>query len=151
MDTELVRFRVDASIKKKAEAICEKLGYDLPDVLVGFLNRFVREGALPFDVGISPVEGRGSVPFGAYRDCLWRDYRRLEAEVVLALLSRFVADRATQIGTEQRRSRPDKATIQTWQKELEDARALARVLDPNDADAVAEALGKYGPLVRAMK
>src|SRR5262245_49398447 len=101
MDTELIRFRVDASIKKKAEAICEKLGFDLPDVLLAFLNRLVREGALPFDVGTPPAKGTSSVPFEEYRDRLWQDYRRLDAEVVLALLSRFMADRAARIGAEQ--------------------------------------------------
>jgi addiction module RelB/DinJ family antitoxin len=146
----LVRFRVDASVKDKVTEVCEKLGFDLADVLRAFMARVAEDGTLAFDMGAPSTTRTQRAPFAEYSERLWRDYRHVDAEVALALLSRFIADRATGIDAEASERRPDAERLAQLRQELAEARSLAQTLDPKDADAVAAVLATYGPRVASL-
>lgn len=151
MEGELIRFRVDAAIRGQAAAVCEKLGFDLPDVLRAFVSRIAEQGTLPFDMGIAPGPPAQRAPFAEYSERLWRDYQWVDAQVALALLARFIADRAARLDAEQSQRQPDAAQLQQLNEEIAQARGLAQRLDPDDAEAVAAVLSTYGPRVAALE
>lgn len=151
VEGELVRFRVDAAVKDKVTEVCEKLGFDLSDVLRAFMARIAEDGTLPFDMGVAAVARTQRAPFAEYSERLWREYKHVDAEVALALLSRFIADRSERIDAEASERRPNAEVLAQLRQELAEARSLAQSLDPQDADAVAAVLATYGQLVASLK
>lgn len=151
MQGELIRFRVDASIRDKASAVCEKLGFDLSDVLRAFVGRIAEQGTLPFDMAAPSGPRPQRAPFAEYTERLWQDYQYVDAEVALALLARFIADRAARLDAEESGGSPDAALLGELRGELAQARNLAQSLDPKDAVAVAAVLATYGPLVASFE
>ena len=151
MEGELVRFRVDGAIKDKAAEVCDKLGFDLAEVLRAFVTRVAETGTLPFDMGRPPALRRQTPPFTEYRERLWSEFRYVDGEVVLALLWRFVAGRAAQLDNEARQPQPDPALLAGRRQEIAEALGVMQTLDPKDADAVAAVIATYGPWVRALK
>ena len=151
MEGELIRFRVDASIRDKASAVCEKLGFDLSDVLRAFVARIAEEGTLPFEVGAPSGPRPQRAPFSEYTERLWRDYQHVDAEVALALLARFIADRAARLDAEESEPRQKAAVMGELRAELAQARKLAQSLDPKDAEAVAAVLATYGPRIASFE
>lgn len=49
--TATVQVRVDADIKKAADALFTELGFDTPTAIRMFLSKAVQLNGLPFDVG----------------------------------------------------------------------------------------------------
>lgn len=151
MEGELIRFRVDAAIRDQAAAVCEKLGFDLADVLRAFVARIAEQGTVPFDMGVAPQARGPRAPFADYTERLWREYRYVDAEVALALLARFMANHAAALDAEQRQPQPNAARLRELSEEIARARALAQGLDPDDAEAVAAVLARYGPRVASFE
>lgn len=151
MEGELIRFRVDGAIKDKAAEVCDKLGFDLADVLRAFVTRLAQEGTLPFDLGRPAAPRPHTPPFTAYSERLWSEFKSVDGEVALALLWHFVAERAARIDREESQPRPDPDLLARLRQELADARGLAQTLDPKDAEAVASVLARYGPLITSLK
>ena len=151
MDTELIRFRIDPEIRDKAEAVCAALGHELKDVLRAAVVRIARDGALPFDLGAGPAApAAGTVPFYNYDERLWASMKpQIDAEVALALLSRFIADCSTRLDEAADASAPDAELLERLTQQRDEARKRRRELNVVDAAAVQAVLDTYGPLVRA--
>jgi DNA-damage-inducible protein J len=147
---ELIRFRVDAAVKDKVAEVCEKLGFDLADVLRAFMARVAQEGMLPFELG-APAETRAErAPFTEYSERLWRDYRSVDAEVAVVLLTRFIADCGAQLAAEDTAARRN-PELTGLRQELGVALDALERLDPADGEAVAAVLARYGPRVAGLK
>jgi antitoxin component of RelBE/YafQ-DinJ toxin-antitoxin module len=147
MDTELIRFRIDPEIRDKAEEVCSALGHELNDVLRAAVLRIARDGALPFDLGAGPAApAPDAVPFYHYDERLWASMKtQIDAEVALALLSRFIADCSMRLDEAADVSQPDAERLT---RQRDEARQRRRELDVTDATAVKAVLDTYGPLVR---
>lgn len=52
--TATINMRVNAGVKKDAEAVFSYLGLTLTDAINMFLHKSIMEGGLPFEVKISP-------------------------------------------------------------------------------------------------
>ena len=65
-ETTWVRFRIDETLKARAEAVCDGRGLDLHDVLRTLVRRIAVENAIPFDLD-APAGSGGAVrrPSGA--------------------------------------------------------------------------------------
>lgn len=149
MDNELIRFRIDAEIRDKAEEVCTALGHELHDVLRAAVIRIARDGALPFDLGAAatPV---GAVPFYNYDERLWRTMKpQIDAEVALAILSRFIADCSTRLDEATDSGNASAELVDRLTRERDEARKRRRELDVADTVAVKAVLDTYGPLVRS--
>ncbi len=150
MDTELIRFRIDAEIRDKAEEVCSALGYELHDVLRAAVIRIARDGALPFDLAAPPSTPVGAIPFYNYDERLWGSMKpRIDAEVALAILSRFIADCSTRLDEATDNKAQDPGLVERLTREREEARKRRRELDVADAVEVRVVLDTYGPLVRS--
>lgn len=149
MDTELVRFRVDGELRQRAAKVCARQGLELHDVLRAFVTRIARDDTLPADLTVAESHGAGPTPFGDYDAQRWTGIKpRVDAEVALALLARYIADCSTRID-EAANGAPDRETITRLTKDRDDARRLRRNLDVSDPAAIREVIDKYGPLLRA--
>jgi hypothetical protein len=150
MDTELIRFRIDPEIRDKAEEVCAAWGHELSDVLRAAVMRIARDGALPFDLGAGPAApAPGAAPFYDYDERLWASVKpQIDAEVALALLSRFIADCSMRLDEAADGSAPDAERLARLTRQRDDARQRRRELDVVDAAAVQAVLDTYGPLVR---
>lgn len=144
MEGELIRLRVEASVKARALEVCEKLGFDLAEVLRAFLTRLAEEGRLPFDLDL-PSQDAPRAPFSAYAERLWRAFKPVDAEVALALLAETMAGCAQAIDAERSAAQPDAGRIGALEAQLATARETANSLDPDDADAVAAVLARLAP------
>ena len=151
MDTELIRFRIDPEIRDKAEAVCSALGHELHDVLRAAVVRIARDGALPFDLGAGPAApAAGAIPFYHYDERLWGSMKpQIDAEVALALLSRFIADCSTRLDQAAEDGEADTERVERLTRQRDEARQRRRELDVADATAVKAVLDTYGPRVRA--
>ena len=151
MDTELIRFRIDPEIRDKAEAVCAGLGHELNDVLRAAVIRIARDGALPFDLGAGPAApAPDAVPFYHYDERLWASMKpQIDAEVALALLSRFIADCSTRLDQAAEDGAADAGLLERLRRQRDEARQRRRALDVADATAVKAVLDTYGPRVRA--
>lgn len=149
MDTELIRFRIDAEVREKAVQVCAQLGYELNDVLKALVSRIARDGALPFDMAGTATPA-APVPFYTYDERLWSGMKpQIDAEVALALLARYIADCSTSLDEESDKKKPDAKLVERLTTARAQARELKLKLDVSDAAAVQAVLDKYGPLVRA--
>lgn len=137
-ESELIRFRCNPAIKSDAAAVCDRVGFDLGDVLRAVVTRIARDGALPIELRMPLREGAG-VPFFEYREGLWKDFQHIEGEVLLESLMRFVATAASRISAEEDKPRADKELIARWKKHRDEAMKLKRTLDIDDREAVAKA------------
>ena len=148
MDTELIRFRIDTELRQRAAKVCANHGLELSDVLRAFVTRIARDAALPTDLDLSVSHTPVAAPFGDYDAQRWTGIKpRVDAEVALALLARFIADCSTQID-EAANGAPDRETVARLTKDRDDARRLRRNLDVSDPAAIRGVIDKYGPLVR---
>jgi hypothetical protein len=149
-DTELIRFRVDSLLAQQAERVCAEAGFELRDVLRIVVMRMAREGTLPFDPRSASVIDARSLPFYEYDPRLWSELKpSIDAEVALALLSRFIADCSTRLDEAHDAGEADDARTQQLMKAREEARTLKASLDVSDAEAVRRVLDHFGPLVRS--
>jgi addiction module RelB/DinJ family antitoxin len=149
MDTELIRFRIDTSIRDAAAAVCADRGFELVDVLRALVTRIARDGTLPFEPSAAGGSTSAQAPFQDYDPRLWRSIKpRVEAEVALTMLARFIADCSTRIDEEGARPEPDSNLVSRLTQQREQARRLSQVLNVTDANAIAKVLAHYGPLLR---
>jgi addiction module RelB/DinJ family antitoxin len=151
MDTELIRFRIDAELRLRAAKVCGDLGLELNDVLRTFVTRIARDGTLPVDLGDAPARSAPDrAPFHDYDTRRWSALKpQVDAEVALALLARFIADCSTRMDEAANGGRPDPELTARVAKERDDARKLRKDLDVSNVAAIREVIDKYGPLVRA--
>lgn len=145
MEGEIIRFRVDPAVKEKVAAVCEKLGFDLSEVLRAVMVRIAETGTLPIELAKTSEPRSQRAPFGEYSERLWRDYQYVDTEVALTLLDGFIARSAAQLDAEQSARAPNPGTIETLQRVIAEARRLTQTLDPDDAEALAAVLAAYGP------
>lgn len=144
MEGEIIRFRVDPEVKEKVAAVCEKLGFDLSEVLRAVMGRIAETGTLPIALGTTDEPRSQRAPFGEYSERLWREYQFVDAEVALSLLDRFIARSAAQLDAEHSGAEPNPGTIETLQRVIGEARQLTQTLDPDDAEAIGAVLAAYG-------
>ncbi|MGB0126799.1 MAG: type II toxin-antitoxin system RelB/DinJ family antitoxin [Rhodocyclaceae bacterium] len=145
MEGEIIRFRVDPAVKEKVAAVCEKLGFDLSEVLRAVMGRIAETGTLPIELASTSEPRSQRAPFGEYSERLWRDYQYVDTEVALTLLDAFIARSAAQLNAEQSSQAPNPGTIETLKRVIAEARQLTQTLDPDDAPALAAVLAAYGP------
>jgi len=150
VETEMVRFRIEGELKKRAEAVCARTGMDLNDVLRTLVRRIVTDGAIPFDVNTSGrvAEPRG-VPYAQYGEFLTEDLAHLKAESAISLLASFAADRAHRIATEKRKARPNRANLKRWAAEARDAMNYRRTMNTRDDKLVSKVEKKFAALLAA--
>lgn len=137
-ETELIRFRCDPSIKNDAAAVCDRVGFELGDVLRAVVIRIARDGALPVELRMPAPEGAG-VPFFKRNETLWKDFQHIEGEVLLESLIRFVASQAAKISAEKDKARPNQERIARWKKLGDEAMKINRTLNIRDREAVDKA------------
>lgn len=150
MDTELFRFRVDPELRSKAEIICSELGFDLHDVLRATVARIAVTGAIPFEMRQTGAGSTIPLPFQNYDDKLWSSVKpQVNAEVALAILTRFIADCSIRIDDESQKAVRDENLISQLVQQRNEARSRKRDLNVLDSAAVQLVLDTYGPLVRS--
>jgi addiction module RelB/DinJ family antitoxin len=145
VEGEIIRFRVDPEVKEKVTAVCEKLGFDLSEVLRAVMGRIAETGTLPVELGSTDEPRSQRAPFGEYSERLWREYQFVDAEVALSLLDRFIARSAAQLDAEHSGVEPNPGTIETLKRVIAEARQLTQTLDPEDTEAIGTVLAAYGP------
>lgn len=64
-ETALIRFRVDETLKQRADAVCSERGFDLTDVLRAVVRRIAMEHAIPFELS-APAAADAPAPFAQY-------------------------------------------------------------------------------------
>lgn len=151
MTTELIRFRIDPAIREKADEVCAQLGHELTDVLSAVVVRIARDGTIPFELGASAAQPPvAEIPFYNYDERLWGTMKpRIDAEVALAILARFIADCSTKLDEEASSPQSNDTLVASLTAQRDQARRQRRELDVADPVAVAAVLEAYGPLVRA--
>ncbi len=149
MDSDFERFRIDPAVRDTAAQACARLGIELSDVLRALVARIARDGRIPFDLGSersaqepSPLPLLDAPPWTALA-------AQVEADVLLAVLARFIADCSTRIDEQSSSANPDRQALARLTESRDNARASRRTLDVTDREAVRAALRHYGPLVAA--
>lgn len=150
MDTELVRFRIDPTLRDKAASICAEHGMELHDVLRLVVTQIAREGALPSAIGpsaqiaIQPLQGASP-----YDNRVWSILRgQLDAELAVSLLARQIADRSARLDEASAGPEADPELVSKLNRERAALQRLRRTLDVTDAEAVRRVLKEYGPAHR---
>jgi hypothetical protein len=147
-ETEMVRFRIEGDLKKRAEDACAQRGMELNDVLRTLVRRIALDGAIPFDMNApGRVAEPGGTPFDRYGEFLTQDLAHLKAESVISLLASFVANRARLIATEKRKARPIRANLSKWESEAREAMNYRRTMNTKDDKLVAKVEKKFSALL----
>lgn len=150
MDTELIRFRIDAQLARQAERVCADAGFELRDVLRLLVTRIARDGVAPAELYAVKESEAHKRPFHDYDDRLWADLKpSIDAEVALALLTRFIADCTTQIDEAENAQTVDRRRVDQLAKARAEARSLKLTLNVADAAAVQTVLQRFGPRLRS--
>jgi len=148
LETEMVRFRIEGDLKKRAEHACARRGMELNDVLRTLVRRIALDGAIPFDMNApARVTEPGGTPFDHYGEFLTQDLAHLKAESVISLLASFVANRARLIATENRKARPNRAKLTKWESEAREAMNHRRTMNTKDAKVVTKVEKKFSTLL----
>jgi addiction module RelB/DinJ family antitoxin len=149
-DTDLVRFRIEGEIKRKAVRVCEDLGLELNDVLRTVVRRIANDDALPFDMTIpNRVAEPVPLPFNRHSDFPADELAHLRAEALITLLATAIANRAHRIAEEKRKARPNKNKLLEWEAQLREAMDYRRSVNTRDANLVAELEKRYTALLTA--
>jgi RelB antitoxin len=149
-DTELIRFRVEPAVREAAVAACAKLGLELNDVLRALVTRIARDGDLPFELIATPSAPPSEpTPFQDYEPRLWKSLRpRVDAEVALALLGRFIAKCTARLDDLSQQDARDAELVARVSADRQEALRRRDALDVTDAGSIAQVLSTYGPRVR---
>lgn len=148
VDTELIRFRIDADTGQQAEATCAAAGLELRDVLRAVVGRIARDRVVPDDALTAVKDEILSRPFTTYEGQLWSTLKpTVDAENAVLVLARFIADCSARL-----EALPSEPPSTTRAAELgrarEEARSARSELDVSKPDAVQRVLDRFGPLVR---
>jgi hypothetical protein len=150
LDTDSIRFRLEADLKARAEAVCIKRGLALNDVLRALVRRIAQEDAIPFDLNPTyRVAESPPPPYDRYGDDVGEDVSQLRAEAVITLLVSFIADRARRIAAEKKKSRPDHDKLARWEQEAQAALGHRRTLDTQDEASLAAIEREFAALLAA--
>ncbi len=147
MDSYHLRLRIDGEIAKKAMAMARAQNMELADALRMMLAKAVRIGDFAIDDEASgPAPAGKSRAFFGYDESQWAPLKGvLDAELALALVNQFVADRTLAIADLMDLKTPDPERIQELTRERDDARRVLSSLDPEDATAIGAILERYAP------
>lgn len=149
METELIRLRIDPQLAQQAERVCADAGFELRDVLRLVITRIARDRKIPFDLADTSADEARRQPFYEYDPRLWANLKpAIDAEVALAVLSRFIADCSTRLDEAEENEHVDQQLTKQLTVARDEARALKLNLDVTDAAAVQRVLDRFGPLVR---
>jgi len=55
MSNTLVQFRIDDSLRRQANDLCEKLGFDLPTYLRMSMTKLIQEQGIPFEIKLQTI------------------------------------------------------------------------------------------------
>ena len=142
MDTDLVSFRIDAELHRKAAKVCSNLGLELHEVLRSLIAQIARDGALPFAVGSGrsiPVPLR-TLPL-VDRSRLWSDLQpQISAETALTLLMRVIAEISSRLSEAVDAADLDEPLIAELTAQRTEVLALRQSLDVTDPTAVEHAI-----------
>ena len=142
MDTDLVSFRIDADLHRKAAKVCSNLGLELHEVLRALISQIARDGALPFAIGSGsrlPVPSR-NLPV-VDRSRLWSDLQpQISAETALTLLMRVIAELSSRLSEAVDASDRDEPLIAELTAQRIEVLALRQNLDVTDQTAVEHAI-----------
>ena len=147
MDTELVRFRIDPTLRDKAASVCAEHGMELHDVLRQVVTQIAKEGALPLAIrSTAPVATQASQVASSYDNRVWSGLRQqLDAELAISLLVRRVTDCSARLHEASASPTPDAALLDKLASERAAALQLRRTLDATDPEAVRRILTNYAP------
>jgi len=147
MDSYHLRLRIDGEIARTAIAMARAQNMELADALRMMLTKAVRIGDFAID-GEEPAPappGRSRAFFG-YDDSQWAPLKGvLDAELALALVNQFVANRTLEIADLMELETPDAGRIDELTRERDEARLALSTLDPEDAFAIRAVLERYAP------
>jgi addiction module RelB/DinJ family antitoxin len=150
VETEMVRFRIEGDLKKRAEQVCARTGMELNDVLRTLVRRIVIDEAIPFDLNtpgrVAEPEG---TPYGEYGEFLTDDLAHLKADSVITLLASFAANRAHRIATEKRKARPNREILKRWETEAREAMSYRRTINTKDDKLLSKLETKFTALLTA--
>jgi hypothetical protein len=149
-DFELVRFRMDPLVLEKAAKVCADHGLELSDVLRTLITTIAREGKVPGAAASAPRRpAEERAPFAEYNESLWSGLRpRLDAELALTVLARFVADTSLRIADAAAADQPDQRLINELTQDRKKALKLQRSLNVADDAAVRDVIATYSPAAR---
>lgn len=148
--SNVIRVPIETAIAQKAADKCAAHGLNLVDFLRGVITRVAVEG-----IGkdprrpLSSTTSSTTLPFNRFGQYLLDDLRHVRAEVVLLLLTKFVANRARLLAMEQARSQPDRKKINAWKQEVDEALLHRRTLDPKNTRVLTQLERRLLPLVNA--
>ena len=145
MDSLNLRIRIDRAIAEKAIKMAHKRGMELPDVIRMMLAKAVRIDDFSIDEEQPHVAAESTRPYFAYDERQWDSMKTvLDAELALALLDQYIASHTLLIEDLSAAADPDAGEIARLQQEREDARKVLATLDPSDANAIRDILGRFG-------
>jgi len=151
MDIEIIRFKIDPTLREAAAKVCGDLGLELNDVLRAFVTRIARDGRLPFELAtLAPSPPGRPGPFEQYDPRLWSTVRPpVDADIAVSLLARFVAACSRELDELSHARSRDEARAAQLRRDRAAALDLRRGLDVTDAEAIRRVIATYGPLVRS--
>lgn len=147
MESRYLRLQLDAEVCARAEAVCARKGADLVDVLRALVSQIAQSDTIPDTLAASPRSLTAEeAPFSRYDNDLWSASRTLvDADLALSVLDQFIAQRAHQLLEAKANRSPDVSLIARLEAERKQALGARALLNPDDADGIAQILRAYGP------
>jgi addiction module RelB/DinJ family antitoxin len=145
MDTELIRFRINADIKRQAANVCADLGIELNDLLRRFVTRVASEGKSPIDVPApaQPPSNRVAL-FGDYDERAWGAVMALgDEEFATVCLMSYIAECDRQLHEASERGARGSKRIAEWTALREAAQAALAGLDSATPQGVREIIERF--------
>lgn len=153
MDTDLVSFRIDAELHRKAAAVCADRGLDLHDVLRALISQIARDASIPvtLDSRRPPPSTPGSLPV-IDEPRLWADLRpQISAETALTLLMRVIARLSARLDELLEASERDGPSIDALTARRTEALVLRQGLDVTDQAATEQAISACTDWLRSLR
>lgn len=143
MDSELVSFRIDATLRREAAQVCVSLGLELNDYLRACVTHLVRDKRAAFEISGPAVPSAASASPPNPR--VWAELEATTTlEAALIRLRTDISAKSAALAAARAQEHPDPHLIKRLTREHADAIAKARTLGLNDAEQAAQILKSFG-------
>jgi antitoxin component of RelBE/YafQ-DinJ toxin-antitoxin module len=142
MDSELVSFRIDATLRRAAASVCASLGLDLNDYLRQCITHLIQEKQVPF---ASVAPGPAGVAKGTPNDArqLSPLNQRVAVEAALIRLRGDVAEKTSALVQARSAKKLDQQLVERLSVERESALLAVRELDVGDTKKADQVLERF--------
>lgn len=142
MDSELVSFRIDATLRRAAASVCASLGLDLNDYLRQCITHLIQENRVSF---ASVAPGAAGVAKGTPNDSrlLSPLNQRVAVEAALIRLRGDVAEKTTALVQARSGKKSDQQLVERLSAERDSALLAAQGLEIGDFQKADQILQRF--------